>query len=289
MLEFYHLRSFVAVAQTGNLTQAAKRLYTTPPAISAHIKALEEELATPLFVRSSKGMSLTEKGLLLLEKAQVTLDSALDLVNLAATQQHEIIGNFRLGINLTAEQVRLTTLADNIQQNCPGISLDISLLSSGNIIELLRECQLDGGYIYGEIPDDLFGIAVVKQTITTVAPMSLDCSQLTTPANLLSQQWIMMGDYCPFDNFLKDKLGNNLMSVVKTSDDGTRLKLVKSGLGLSLLEVEEAQLAEKQQEVQIVRLLDFSTDLNFVVAQKRLNDPLIKALLQEIKNLWQLA
>ena len=61
-MEFYHLRSFVAVAQTGNLTQAAKRLYTTPPAISAHIKTLEEELSNPLFIRSSKGMSLTDKG-----------------------------------------------------------------------------------------------------------------------------------------------------------------------------------------------------------------------------------
>ncbi|SGZ10696.1 Probable transcriptional regulator, LysR family [Moritella viscosa] len=50
-MEFYHLRSFVAVAQTGNLTQAAKRLYTTPPAISAHIKTLEEEpLRLYLFV-----------------------------------------------------------------------------------------------------------------------------------------------------------------------------------------------------------------------------------------------
>ena len=89
-MEFYHLRSFVAVAQTGNLTQAAKRLYTTPPAISAHIKSLEDELSTPLFIRSSKGMALTDKGQLLLKKAQITLDSALDLVNLAANNQHEM-------------------------------------------------------------------------------------------------------------------------------------------------------------------------------------------------------
>jgi len=106
-LEFYHLRSFVAVAQTGNLTQAAKRLYTTPPAISAHIKSLEDELSTPLFIRSSKGMALTDKGQLLLKKAQITLDSALDLVNLAANNQHEIMGTFQLGINLTAKQIKL--------------------------------------------------------------------------------------------------------------------------------------------------------------------------------------
>ncbi len=93
-MEFYHLRSFVAVAQTGNLTQAAKRLYTTPPAISAHIKSLEAELATPLFIRSSKGMALTEKGQLLLTKAQVTLDSAVDLLNLAANNQHENYWHF---------------------------------------------------------------------------------------------------------------------------------------------------------------------------------------------------
>lgn len=43
-MEFYHLRSFVVVAKTGNLTAAAKQLCTTPPAISAHIKGLEDEL-----------------------------------------------------------------------------------------------------------------------------------------------------------------------------------------------------------------------------------------------------
>ena len=107
-MEFYQLRSFLAVAQTGNLTQAAKRFYTTPPAISAHIKALDEELAAPLFTRSSKGMALTEKGQLLLKKSQVTLDSAVDLVNLAADNQHEIIGSFRLGNNLGVEQDRFT-------------------------------------------------------------------------------------------------------------------------------------------------------------------------------------
>jgi DNA-binding transcriptional LysR family regulator len=65
------------VANTGNLTLAAKQLCTTPPAISAHIKSLEDELKTPLLVRSSKGMALTEKGELLLSKAQNTAATRL--------------------------------------------------------------------------------------------------------------------------------------------------------------------------------------------------------------------
>jgi len=285
-LEFYHLRSFVAVAQTGNLTQAAKRLYTTPPAISAHIKSLEDELSTPLFIRSTKGMSLTDKGQLLLKKAQVTLDSALDLVNLAANNQHEIIGTFQLGINLTAKQIKLAELITNLQENCSGISLDIHHQSTGKTINDIRENQLDGGYIFGDIPDDFIGVSVMEQQITTVAPLSFDCSKILTNADLAAHQWIKMGDYCPFDNLLQSKLGSNIHSVLKTSDDGTRLELVKNNIGLSFLELEEAQLAEKKQQVQIISDLDFSTTLHFVIAKNRVNEPIINALMQEIRILW---
>jgi DNA-binding transcriptional LysR family regulator len=287
-LEFYHLRSFVAVAQTGNLTQAAKRLYTTPPAISAHIKTLEEELATPLFLRSSKGMALTEKGELLLKKAQLTLDSALDLVNLAANNQHEIMGSFNLGINLTALQVKLPQLVENLHENCPGISLQVHPQSTGKTITEIREKSLDGGYIFGNVPDDFIGIKVLQQKITTVAPMAFDCNKLLTQSDLKIQQWIMMGDYCPFDDLLKKKLGNDILSILKSSDDGTRLELVKTGLGLSLLEIDEAKLAVKNKQVQIISMIDFLADLHFVVAKDRGNEPVINALLQEVRVLWDI-
>ncbi len=288
MLEFYHLRSFVAVAQTGNLTQAAKRLYTTPPAISAHIKTLEEELSTPLFIRSSKGMSLTDKGQLLLKKAQITLDSALDIVNLATDNQHEIIGTFHLGINLTAKQTKLAELVGNLQENCPGISLDIHHQATGKTINDIRDHQLDGGYIFGEIPADFIGFAVMEQQITTAAPLTFDCGEVMTQADLSTHQWIMMGDYCPFDDFLRSKLGSNIPSVLKTSDDGTRLTLVQSGLGLSFLEIEEALLAEKNKSIQVIPALDFCATLHFVIAKSRVNEPLVKALMQEIRILWSI-
>jgi len=123
-MEFYHLRSFVVVAKTGNLTSAAKQLCTTPPAISLHIKTLEEELKTPLFVRSSKGMSLTSKGSLLLEQAEKTLNSAIDMVNLAAENQHEIMGEFTLAVNQSASRLRVPQLLNNLNENCQGISLN---------------------------------------------------------------------------------------------------------------------------------------------------------------------
>jgi DNA-binding transcriptional LysR family regulator len=279
----------VAVAQTGNLTQAAKRLYTTPPAISGHIKALEDELSTPLFIRSNKGMSLTDKGKLLLAKAQLTLDSAVNLVNLAADNQHQIMGTFQLGINVSAKQLRLSELASNLQENCPGISLDIHQQSTGNIIKDIRDGQLGGGYIFGDVPDDFIGVPVMEQTITTIAPLSFDCSKLVTQKDLRLYQWITMGDYCPFDGFLKDKLGGDIISSMQTNDDGSRLELVRNGLGLSFLEKEQAVVAEQNQQVKIISQLDFSALLHFVIAKNRVSEPLNKALLQEIRILWDIA
>jgi len=287
-VEFYHLRSFVAVAQTGNLTQAAKRLYTTPPAISAHIKTLEEELSTPLFIRSSKGMTLTDKGKLLLTKAQITLDSAVDLVNLAADNQHEVIGTFRFANNVSIEQAKLVELSTNLQENCPGISLDIHQQSTGKTILEVRSHQLDGGYIFGDIPDDFIGITVMQQSITTIAPLSFELNNALTASQLSQQAWIMMGDYCPFDTVLTEKLGSGIPSVLKSSDDGTRLALVKSGHGLSFVTVEEALFAVKDKQVQRLTMLDFSMPLHFVIAKNRADEPVIKALRQEINILWQI-
>ena len=285
-MEFYHLRSFVAVAQTGNLTQAAKRLYTTPPAISAHIKTLEEELATPLFVRSSKGMSLTAKGQLLLQKAQLTLDTAVDLVNLAADNQHEIMGTFHLGINQPAKNLRLATLAEKILEDSPGICLDIHPKSTGNIIEEIRNQTLDGGYIYGEVPEDFIGFPVMEQQMTTIAPIDLAIDSTLTITQLRKLQWIKMGDYCPFDGFLNKKLGNNIPSVIKSHNDGTRLELVRSGLGLSFFELEDAVIAEKEHSVTIIPSLDFTATLQFVISQKREKEPVISAFTNQIKSLW---
>jgi len=286
-MEFYHLRSFVLVAKTGNLTLAAKQLYTTPPAVSAHIKALEQELKTPLFTRTSKGMLLTEKGKLLLPKAQKTLDSALDMVNMAAEHQNEIIANFRLGINQSAQALRINRLLDNLAQNCPGISLDISSSTSAEIIAALLAGKLDGGYLYGEVPQELSAITVKQQQITTIAPPDSTLNADSPLTALSSQPWITMGENCPFDRFLRQKLPEAFIANVKSSDDGSRLELVKMAQGLSFLEKEQAQKHAQSREITLLPQLDFSAEMHFAIAKARISEPAIKAMLQEIRLLWQ--
>ena len=62
-MEIYQLRTLLAVAREGSITRAFERLFLSQPAISAHIKAMEDELGIALFERTPRGMSLTAKTL----------------------------------------------------------------------------------------------------------------------------------------------------------------------------------------------------------------------------------
>lgn len=284
-MEFYHLRSFVVVAKTGNLTAAAKQLFTTPPAISAHIKSLEEELKTELFIRSSKGMSLTEKGKLLLPKAEKTLGSAIDMVNLAADNQNEIIGEFTLSINQSPTQLKIPDLLQSIQENCSGIHVNLKTLSSGSAINAIQKGLIDGAFVYGDVPSDIYVIPVKSQKITTIAPYNFTLNNDSLVSELAQSPWITMGNNCPFDEALNNTFDQFTKANIQTSDDYSRLQLVKANQGLSFIEHDEAIKIDHAQHINILPQLDFDIDLFCVFKKSRIEEPIIKAIMQEITTL----
>lgn len=71
-MELRHLEYFVAVAEERNFTRAAARLHVVQSGVSAAIKALEHELRAPLLERTSKRVTLTDAGTVLLPKARAT-------------------------------------------------------------------------------------------------------------------------------------------------------------------------------------------------------------------------
>ncbi|MEK0159190.1 LysR family transcriptional regulator [Pseudoalteromonas piscicida] len=278
-MEFYHLRSFVAVAEAQNLTAAAKRLYTTPPAISAHIKALEEELNTVLFHRSSKGMQLTEQGKILLDKAKLTLANANDLMHTAAQAKTLLIGEFRLGLNHPiGTSSELGTLIKTLNQHFPSLSFSLELLSSGVIVDKLSDGLLDGGVIYGEVPAHFSAVPLTEVAVTTAYPASWPTP--SHKAELAQMTWIRMGKGCPFDKQLDQQLSEVNAVNINAADERSRLALVKAGLGVSFIEANA--IADQGAEVALSSLLDFSLPVHFVVANQALTEPKVNAVYQVV-------
>ena len=82
-IEIKHLRSFVAVAEERNFTRAAERLHLAQPALSVHIRQLEERMGVQLVERTTRRVALTPAGEALLERSRALLDGVADAVQLA--------------------------------------------------------------------------------------------------------------------------------------------------------------------------------------------------------------
>lgn len=77
-MSFEQLRYFVAVAETGSTQAAARRVHISQPPLSRQVKALEDELGTVLFKRTSRGMELQPAGAVLLDHARRILEAVDD-------------------------------------------------------------------------------------------------------------------------------------------------------------------------------------------------------------------
>ncbi len=291
-MDLQHLRTFVIVATEEGVTRAAQRLYMTPPTVSAHIKALEEELGVRLFVRTSKGMILTEKGKLLKEKAEQTLDAAQDLVNHATELQAHLIGKMNFAINASPGFLQVASLVQMLEVACPGITLTFSSSSTGKILEGLESRMFDIGYIFGPAPTPALRVHPLKQVDLRIAAPSSWATKIANAswAELAELPWIHSSYYCPFQKIVErlfQEQGLEIARCVEADADQTKLSLVQEGVGLTLLVGDECRQAQAEGNVIAWDGPQIGCQLNLAYLEQRKDDPLMAALVEVVLSLWQ--
>lgn len=140
-------RIFYTVANTGNISKAAKELYISQPAISKSIQKLEESVGCKLFSRSSRGVVLNDEGKLLYEHVSEAFET-LTMGEEKLKRSIELgVGHLKIGVSSTlCKYLLLPYLKEFIRQN-PHISISISCQSTNDTLKLLEDNKIDIGLI----------------------------------------------------------------------------------------------------------------------------------------------
>ena len=138
---------FNTVARNGNLSEAAKELLISQPAVSRSLAKLEAGLSVKLFVRNSRGVRLTSEGEILYEHTRSAFNS-LEQAEKALKRINSLgLGTVKMGVSSWLCKPLLTPHLKGIVSAFPHLKIDISLRNSPDIFELVENGDLDLGLI----------------------------------------------------------------------------------------------------------------------------------------------
>ena len=292
-MELHHLRTFVAVAEEGHLTRAAERLFTSQPAISAHIKALEEELDVALFERTPRGMQLTAAGGLLLDDARRTLAAAGELLQRARGLHDQLIGSVRIGLNNDAGFLRLPQLQVWLQARHPRLELEFVAGSTAANVPQLRVGRLDAAFISGERVDPLLAAwALCDEELAVAVPARLqEAVGDGAIAALASQPWVYTSEDCPHYQVMLGLFAAHACRPARTlvaNQEDAVAAMVRAGVGLGILRREQVEAIQPPGAVFALPRQLPRVKLRFALLARRADDPLLRALLAGIAAVWEL-
>jgi len=146
-MELRHLKYFVAVAETENVTRAAGQLHVSQPALSRQIHDLEDELGFQLLQRSAKSVRLTEAGKVFLTESRAVLQRVAEAVQIARAVAGGLRGEIRVGYSPSLTVQILPQALRTFQNEFPGVRVALYDLAAGEILSQLRAGKLDVGLL----------------------------------------------------------------------------------------------------------------------------------------------
>ena len=231
---------FYVVANSGNISKAAKELYISQPAISKSIQKLEESLNCKLFARSSRGVILTEEGKLLYDHVKQAFASLNEGEEELKRSIELGMGHLSIGVSSTlCKHVLLPYLKEFIRRN-PHINISITCQSTADTLKLIDENKVDIGLIadsgnmknlhFHEL-DTIYDIFVatpeyldnLKVRGVAEADYLKNCNLMLLDKHNLSRQYV--------DAYLEEH-GITLQETLDLSSMNTLIDFAKVGVGV---------------------------------------------------------
>jgi len=289
-MDLNHLRSFVAVAKFGHLTRAAESLHLSQPALSSHIKTLEEQFGVTLFERTPAGMVLTPSGRLLLVEAEQILGAVRHLTHSAQDLRGQPTGRLRIGTVLDPATLRVGETFSRALERYPQIELELHQVMSSDVLDGLRNGTLDAGFFFGAAPDNGIESVALRDIVYRVMLPASRAAELVDAAweTIAQQPWVVAPAPSSHHQLVMSLFDDATRPprTIEADSESVINDLVEAGVGVSLIRDEIAlQSIEAGRSVAWPER-EVTTRLWLVHPADRATDPLIVALRNVQRDVW---
>ena len=295
-LRIEQLRTFVTVADEGNLTRAAERLYLSQPTLSGHLRRLEEQLGVPLLTRTASGMEMTGQGAILFGKAQEILRHIDDFCAQAQSLRCELHGVVRLGlIMLDPESLRLPRIIGLLNKKHPGVEVILKAQGPTQCYSDVLNNRLDGAFYANPVLTSEIAtlpLTALRYAIIAPAQWGHQIQTKTLLSSLALLPWLRApapSAHYDMINQLFSKTSVKPQRFIEVDHESVIISLVKAGMGVSMLRHDLAKEAARAGEVIIWKNAPtLCMPLIFISQEKRKNNPLLSALLAAVSEAWEI-
>lgn len=228
---------FMAVVEQESFQKAAQAMQLTPSAISHAVAAMEDELGSPLFVRSKQGVYLTNYGKELFPYIKNVLNSDEYLQQAVAQFNGMQRGIVRIGTFNSACVEWMPSLLKDFEREYPNVQLDIYQGTYDDVYQWLKDGVVDLGFLSSSSVGDLDYTPIYQDRIVCVVPKGFQTENpgYITLEELKKQNFVTQREGCDADvNHFMGKYGLSGGGGSYIMDDMSAMALVMGGYGVCL-------------------------------------------------------
>jgi DNA-binding transcriptional LysR family regulator len=291
-MELYQLRTFLVVAEEGNLTRAAEKLFTSQPAVSSQIRALEDEFGVRLFDRSAKGMALTTAGAKMRDQARMIVDAARNFSLQAEDLRKEVSGELVLGLNNSPDILRLIPILRVLTEQHPALTYDMVAGSSGVILQGIDDGTIAAGFFEGACTNPRVGFDVISEVeLCLIAPKAWEAELSAPDWKLLeSKPWIFVSPLCSYfrtiEHICKEQ-GLQIQARFRSHEDITALNFVAEGMGVTITSRGQLETFARKDALYVLPHFHATVPLCLGYLASRAENPAIRAMRDATQKIWE--
>lgn len=292
-MDLRQLKYFLVVADELNIGRAAERLHISQPPLTRQMKSIEEELGVTLFVRTAKGVELTQAGEMFKVEAnsiRMLVEGAIDRVQRVGEGK---LGRLDVAIFGSAIYDIIPKLLQAFQQKYPGVSIVLHTMTKSEQVEALRQRRITVAFnrLTHDEPD-ISRELVTKEALYAVVPHN----HALADAAAISLKRLVESPLVLFPNVGRPNFIDHVIALCKehaltaeisqqVGDAVTGIALVARGFGVSLI----PESAARALTVEGARFLPLEDAPNAVVDVSCLyratdQSPLLKAFLEVVRH-----